>query len=220
MDNLKYMKKTNQLTATFLVPIFFAHSLLGAEIAPNTLEKQVRNTQYRLESQESEIGYLKERIASFETVLETTHQEVTRLVSQAKDAIKNSSKTVDTKVDVVEKNIEKIAQDLKTFKKQANELATNISTIQKNLKEKEEIASLQAQQIKDLEQAMRLLTSALQTKTASSSNGKAYQKSYEVKPGDTLDKIAKELDTTVAKIKAENALQKDIIYPGQKLQVP
>lgn len=220
MDNLKYMKKTNQLTATFLVPIFFAHSLLGAEIAPNTLEKQVRNTQYRLESQESELGYLKERIASFETVLETTHQEVTRLVSQAKDAIKNSSKTVDTKVDVVEKNIEKIAQDLKTFKKQANELATNISTIQKNLKEKEEIASLQAQQIKDLEQAMRLLTSALQTKTASSSNGKAYQKSYEVKPGDTLDKIAKELDTTVAKIKAENALQKDIIYPGQKLQVP
>lgn len=42
---------------------------------------------------------------------------------------------------------------------------------------------------------------------------------YEVKPGDTLEKIAKELGTTVELIKKANNLASDIIRVGDKLKV-
>lgn len=42
---------------------------------------------------------------------------------------------------------------------------------------------------------------------------------YIVKPGDSLSKIAKKFNTTVALIKRANKLSSDIIYPNQKLKV-
>lgn len=43
---------------------------------------------------------------------------------------------------------------------------------------------------------------------------------YQVKKGDSLDKIAKEFNTTVELIKKANSLKSDIIYAKQKLKVP
>lgn len=42
---------------------------------------------------------------------------------------------------------------------------------------------------------------------------------YEIKPGDTLTKIAKEFNTTVELIKKSNNLKTDKIFPGKKLKV-
>ena len=42
---------------------------------------------------------------------------------------------------------------------------------------------------------------------------------YEVKPGDTLNKIAKQFNTTVELIKKSSNLNSDIIAPGRKLKV-
>jgi lipoprotein-anchoring transpeptidase ErfK/SrfK len=44
-------------------------------------------------------------------------------------------------------------------------------------------------------------------------------KLYDVKPGDSLDKIAKEFNTTVELIKKSNNLSSDIIRAGQKLRI-
>jgi LysM repeat protein len=184
--------------------------------AEKQLHNQVKTMQYTIANQDSEIAYIKEKLASFETVLDSTHDEMAKLIAQAKSAVKKSSGTVETRVQAIEKNSEKIVSDLKTFKKQTNDLSKLLGELQTSLKEKEELLSLQAEQMKELEQAMRLLAQALQAKsTATTTSG-----TYQVKPGDTLDKIAKELNTTVASIKAENNLQKDIIHPGQKLKIP
>ncbi len=43
--------------------------------------------------------------------------------------------------------------------------------------------------------------------------------SYEIKPGDTLNKIAKEFNTTISLIKKSNNLSGDNIIPGRKLKV-
>lgn len=209
------MKETSSLWLCLLTC-----SLLGAQTPPASHDlqtsSQVRSLQYKQENQDAELSYIKEKLAGFETVLETTHQEVSRLVTQARETVKNANGPMSAKVDVVEKNIEKLVKDLKAFKKQTNDLTNALADTEKKLHKLDEIASLQAQQIKDLEQAMRLLASAVQTKSGTTESSGIYQ----VKPGDTLDKIAKELKTTAAKIKAENNLQKDTIYPGQKLQIP
>lgn len=196
---------------------------LEAETPPNSalpsaLSSQVKSMQYTLANQDSEIAFIKEQLSSFETTLESTHKEVAKLITQAKDAVKKSSGTVDAKVQTIEKNIEKLVTDLKAFKKQTNELASALSDIQKACHQQEEIAAVQAEQIKDLEQALRSLAQAVQSKPITSSVKSSG--SYQVKAGDTLDKIAKELDVSVSSLKAENNLQKDVIYPGQKLKVP
>lgn len=198
-------------TKFFLLFVSMISITLEAETPPN----QLKSMQYTLANQDSEIAFIKERLTSFETTLESTHKEVSKLISQAKEAVKKSSGALDTKVLAIEKNIEKLVTDLKAFKKQTNELASTLSDIQKSLREKEEIAALQAEQIKELEQALRSLAQAMQTKSSTKTTG-----TYQVKSGDTLDKIAKELDVSISSLKAENNLQKDVIYPGQKLKVP
>ncbi|MBS0635013.1 MAG: LysM peptidoglycan-binding domain-containing protein [Verrucomicrobia bacterium] len=116
----------------------------------------------------------------------------------------------------MEKNIDKLVSDLKQFKKHANDSSSSFTEIQKKLAEQQEISTLQAQQIKDLENALRHLTSALQAK----SSPVAAAGEYKVKSGDSLEKIAKEHGTTIEAIRRENNLSKDTIYPGQKLHIP
>jgi LysM repeat protein len=46
------------------------------------------------------------------------------------------------------------------------------------------------------------------------------QKTYKIKQGDSLDKIAKQHKTTVEKIKKLNGLQQDLIVVGQEIKIP
>jgi LysM repeat protein len=197
----------------------FLCSTLGAEQPPRSYskpydERQLQNMQHTLSNQDQEIAILRQKVANFETVLDSMHKEVSSLVTAAKDAQKKATNAVDVRLKAIEKNIDKLVTDLKAFKKQANEVASSISDVQKKIKEQEEITSLQAQQIKDLEHALRTLASAMQTKTAKTS------KLHIVKSGENLEKIAKEYSTSIDAIRAENNLSKDTIRPGQKLTIP
>lgn len=55
---------------------------------------------------------------------------------------------------------------------------------------------------------------------ASSSYAQNQSNLYEVKPGDTLSKIAKEYHTSIAELKLYNGLQANTVSQGQKLLVP
>jgi LysM repeat protein len=46
------------------------------------------------------------------------------------------------------------------------------------------------------------------------------QKTYVVKSGDTLSKIADKFNVPLTKLKYHNGLRSDMIRPGQKLKIP
>ncbi len=183
---------------------------------PASLERSVQNMGYTIANQDQELARLKQKIQNQETVLDSMHAEVTQLIKAAKESQKSSSSQVDTRLKAMEKNIDKLLADLKTFKTHANESSSAISEIQKKIEKQEEVSALQAKQIKELENALRNLAGVLQT----SSGTKANPGEYRVKPGDSLDKIAKDHGTTVDAIKRANNLSKSTIYPGQKLDIP
>lgn len=202
--------------ATYLL---VAGSLYAGAPAANSLERSLQNLSYSVNNQDQEIASLKQKIANQESVLDSMHAEVTSLIKAAKESQKSTSSTVDTRLKAMEKNIDKLVADLKQFKKHANDSSSSFSEIQKKLEQQQEVSALQAQQIKELESALRLLASAMQAKTSGSSKVTSGSE-YRVKSGDSLEKIAKDHGTTTDAIKKANNLSKDVIYPGQKLEIP
>src|SRR5262249_11938105 len=148
----------------------------------------------------------KQKIQNQESVLDSMHSEVSLLLKATKEAHQTASGQVDKRLKTMEKNLDKLVSDLKQFKKHANDSSSSLSQIQKKLAEQEEIGALQAQQIKDLESALRHLASALQSKTTKDTPLQARE--YCVKSGDTLEKIAKDHGSTIQLIKKENNLEK------------
>lgn len=197
---------------------------LQAEVpaSSQTAARTLQNLSYSVHNQDQEIAALKQKIQNQEAIIDSMHTEVTQLIKAAKESQKNSGEKVDGRLKGMEKNLEKLVTDLKQFKKHANDSASSFSQIEKKLKEQEEISTLQAQQIKDLEAALRSLANAMQLKTSSADKkvSAASGELYKVKAGDSLEKIAKDHGTTIEAIKKENNLSKDTIFPGQKLSIP
>jgi len=52
--------------------------------------------------------------------------------------------------------------------------------------------------------------------SAGSSGGPAW---YEIRPGDSLGRIARDFGTTVAALRDANGLRSDVIHPGQRLEI-
>lgn len=198
---------------------FLAGSLFAEAPAASmqTVQRSLQNMSYSINNQDQELSLLKHKIQNQESVLDSMHAEVTSLIKAAKESQKSTGAQVDTRLKSMEKNIDKLVGDLKQFKKHANESSASFTEIQKKLAEQQEISSLQAQQIKDLETALRHIANALQAKT---SPEKSQSGEYRVKAGDSLEKIAREHGTTIDAIRRENNLNKDVIYPGQKLHIP
>lgn len=199
--------------------LFMMTGTLFAEVPASnqSISRSLQNLSYSVNNQDQEIATLKQKFHNQETILDSMHAEVKELIKAAKESQKNSGEKVDSRLKSMEKNLDKLVSDLKQFKKHANDSSSSLGQLEKKLKEQEEISSLQAQQIKDLESALRTLANALQVKAPSStcSSGE-----YRVKAGDSLEKIAKENGTTIEAIKRENNLTKNTIYPGQKLHIP
>ena len=200
--------------------LIFIVGTLSAEVPTASLQqlqRSVQNMSYSVSNQDAELAHLKQKIQNQESTVDSMHTEVSALIKAAKESQKSTGAQVETKLKSMEKNIDKLVADLKQFKKHANESAESFAEIQKKLAHQQEISTLQAQQIKELESALRNIASALQVK---SGGDKLSAGEYRVKSGDSLEKIAKEHGTTIEAIRRENSLTKDTIYPGQKLQIP
>jgi LysM repeat protein len=213
--------KFNQKLALFFIAIA---GTLEADVpaTSQSVARAVQNLTYSVNNQDQEIAALKQKIQNQETVVESMHSEVSSLIKATKDAQKKTGDQVDSKLKSMEKNLDKLVADLKQFKKHANDSSSTFADLQKKLKEQEEISTLQAQQIKDLEAALRSLATAMQSKVApkTSQSGGESGGEYKVKSGDSLDKIAKDQGVSIEAIRKANNLQKDTIYPGQKLVIP
>lgn len=183
--------------------------LFSADTTP--LPRKVQLLSHSVSTLDQEMATLQQKLQNQEVILDSIHREIASFIQATKEAQKKCDAT--THFQTIEKNIEKVSLDLRQIRTHTNDQASLLAQLQKNVKKQEEISQLQAEQIDALESAMKLLASAMQVKTESS-------KSYTVKAGDTLDKIAKAHKTTVEAIKTKNTLEKATIFPGQKLQIP
>lgn len=222
--------KTITTSCKFLLAAFFILIVSPLEAAPKryyedptiTALREMRATlddmRHEVSNHETEIKTYDEKLHNLETIIDSLRQQSTDTAEAHKEALKDTSGTLEMKINSLETTTKGLVADLKQFKNHANETASTLVQYKQKLADLEKILEIQNQNLDSLQTALKSLTDVLQVKNnlpISSS-----EKTYRVAPGDSLEKIARKNHTTIQTIKELNGLTNDKIIVGQTLKVP
>lgn len=224
MAQLKLMRGGGYFLFAFLT--LFANQLGAARPYSYEEDKSVmlreildsiEQLRHEVRNHESEIRTFDEKFRNQEDILEAIRQQTTDALKNVKEALKHQTSAVDAKLASHENSSKGLSADLKSH---AHESSSALGEYKTRINELEKALEIQNRNVDNLQQAMRSLTEILQPKDGGVLAEAGSQKIYRVKAGDNLDKIAKQNNTSVKKIKELNNLTKDQIMVGQKLQLP
>ncbi|MCE5319248.1 MAG: LysM peptidoglycan-binding domain-containing protein [Parachlamydia sp.] len=182
-------------------------------VALDDLRHEVRN-------HETEIRTYEEKTRNLEEIIDSLRKQVGDGLQAMRDSLKNHSAALDAKIASQESAAKGLTTNLQSH---ASDSAAALTDYKKRILDLEKTIDIQSRNIENLQLALKSMTEALQVKDPVqevSKDVKPTDKVYRVKPGDSLDKIARQNQTTVKKIKELNGLARDQINIGQKLYMP
>jgi LysM repeat protein len=121
---------------------------------------------------------------------------------------------LEKKVSHLEKTLEKAAADLRTLSTSANQALNKIQVLEQDLSSHEK----RLEEVSKLKGTLTSISKAISQKP--NSDAPANTKSYRVKAGDSLEKIARAHHTSADLIKKINNISNDKIIVGQELRIP
>jgi LysM repeat protein len=180
--------------------LVFASSSLCAAYPSRDRQPQAqswRDVEREIENTQTEVRLLEEKLNVQETIVDALREQLFDAKNVQKDLVKGSESILDGKIIAMEGTLKGVVTDIKTLQSHLNETAKSLSSIQKDMVH--------------MQQAMKQLMGALKEDSPSA---------YRVKPGDSLDKIARHFGVSVQRIKEQNQLKGDRIVTGQALTIP
>lgn len=183
-----------------------------------TLEGYIDDLKHWIGNQEAELRIFQEKINNQENITESIQQELTTASQLNKNLVKDASNEMDLKTSNLEGSLKAIIADLRQLKSHATETSNAFTLYKQKLNELEKVIELQNQNMASLQTAMSSLMEALQLKTSTGESSSL--KTYKIKSGDTLEKIALKNKTTISELKKLNGLTNDRIIVGQTLKMP
>ncbi len=164
---------------------------------------------------QTEINILEGKIKHNETTLSYLKQSQNQ--SQI-DPLMDRVKTLEKKLDDLEKISLNKTSDIKKLRSHADEVTSAFTQYKSRIYELEK--EILSQNRKFDEIAKFKVTLEQMTNTLRDNYGVPTFKTYKVKAGDSLEKIAKTYNTNVEELKKINSLDQDLIVIGQELKVP
>lgn len=189
-----------------------------AATAMREMRAMLDDLRHEVGNHEIEIKTYDEKLRNIETIVDSFRQQSSDTAQAHKDALKDSSVSLESKINSLEATTKGLVADLKQFQSHTNETASTLAQYKHKLAELEKILEIQNQNLDSLQTALRSLTDALQVKSSPLASSSA--KTYKVAPGDSLEKIARKNLTTIQTIKELNGLTNDKIIVGQTLKMP
>lgn len=125
---------------------------------------------------------------------------------QEKLAKQYNLKSIESRIAAIEKKQEKITTDLHQLSGHANQTTNALSILEKEI----EKTTQKIQEISQLKSTLNSISKAIGT------GGNTHK----VTRGDTLEKIARRYNTSIANLKQMNGLTSNTIIVGQELKVP
>jgi len=183
-------------------------------------EDRSQQTNLALEEMRIELADVKHALNGSKVDLQLLEEKI---ASSSKPSGKNSGDlssqlaALDRKVIELQKNQERIVSDLKQLATHANQTTSTIAKQQEKWRElQQEISSHEAKLAEIVKLKGTLSSVSQMLKGKSSADGRTYK----IKSGDSLEKIAKQQGTNVEAIKQLNDLSSDRIVVGQEIQLP
>ena len=177
---------------------------------------------------QSDVGELRERMRHSKVERELLEDRVQSQIQELADlkkefsryteaqAASNKNEGLQNRIASIEKGQTALLDDLKQLKKHLNETSEALNRLSDHTESNQNVIKTQ---VHDLKRALESMARLLQ-KPGTASNTYSSSGSYKVKPGDSLEKIARATGITVDQIKKFNDLSSDKITVGQELKLP
>jgi LysM repeat protein len=174
----------------------------------STLTALRGNNDHLYEEMKTEIADLKHALHGTEVEVKLLEE---RLERKETETGKGEVATLQRKIALLEKTIDKMSGDLKSLMTYANQTTASLTEYRDQIQHID----------KKLEEVNKLRSTLSQiSKTYSSPETPQAFSAYQVKAGDSLEKIARKFHVLVESLKRENNLSSDKIVIGQELMIP
>ncbi len=163
------------------------------------------NNQGVLEELRVALNDVKQAYATHRMDLELLQEEVHAM----KRASGGGNKSFEERVSQLESTQEKMLRDLRQLAGSTNQIVQSVSVLEKQIASQNE----RLNEVVKLKSAINSISKAIGTSGAGG-------KSYQVRSGDTLEKIARKHNTSIDTLKRINGLTSNTIIVDQQLRLP
>jgi len=185
------------------------------ELTLHEVQTNLDDLRHDINCFQTELQILDGRIKYYENALTTFKQEDLEKHQVKIEQLTRELQSFEKRWSSAEKARFSDSQELIQLSSHAKETTASLFQFKERIEELE----------KELAMGQRRFEELGKLKTNIEALGKAIRKTdsakvYKVKPGDTLDKIAKAQHSSIEKIKKLNNLEQDLIVVGQELKIP
>ncbi|HEV8052398.1 MAG TPA: LysM peptidoglycan-binding domain-containing protein [Parachlamydiaceae bacterium] len=200
------------------------------------MRDSIEDVRHGVSNHEVEIRIIDEKMKSFDSIIDSVRDQLSDSSRIHKEQLKGSSASLESRIISLEDTSKGLLTDLRLFKAHSNETTAALTQYKQKIGDLEKIIDQQNDNIEHLQAAMRSLMEALNGKpsgqdkhvsTAASCSvaspsrtPSSSDRSYKIKAGDSLEKIARAHQTTIQSIKEANGLTTDRIVVGRTLFIP
>lgn len=184
-------------------------------VAIQNLRGSLDSIRHGQKNHENELRVFSEKFENIEIIIDALRDQLRDNSKAYKENHNLLSAEIENKISALELEAKSAVADLGQLKEHANETSRVLEQYQRLLRDLEKASQQQAQQISNLQAALKAVTEILGKESDDST-----VKIYRVKAGDSLEKIAHAHQTSIKSIKELNNLSNDRIMINQKLKLP
>ena len=180
-----------------------------SDMSLDEMRLELADVKHDLKSTQVELNLLDERLKKQASSLSST-------AKAAGDSAAGASQvaSLERRIADLEKWLEKTSADLRNLSTHANQALAKLSSLEQEVSSHEK----RLDEVVKLKGTLTSISNAIgQT---SSSSSVSSNRTYKVKAGDSLERIARNHKTSIASLKNLNNLKNDKIVVGQELRIP
>ncbi len=186
------------------------------ELTLHKLQTNFDDVRHDLNCFQTEMQILDGRIKYYENALSNLKQQDLEKQQSKIDLLSQQIAAFEKKIAVLEHTNDTGSQDLQQLTSHANETSAALAQFKNRIAELEQEIQSQNRRFEQIAK----LKGHFEGLTKQLSSAASDKKIYKVRPGDTLEKIARFHQTTTERIKKANDLKDDLIVVGQELIIP
>lgn len=186
---------------------------IKADLALREMRSQIEDFKYQLNKYEVELQIVEGKADSQGSTLNQVRQDLSKLNENDSNFVESTFALYDKKIEKLEGMEESLKKDLLLLKEHTQELITSLSQFKQKIDSNESQLSDQKRFIEHLKTSVEAVMKYVEG--PKDADG-VY---YVVQPGDSLERIAKENQSTTEQLKDLNHITSDLIVVGQKLRL-